>query len=325
MKNFSRRQFLAMGCCAAGAALYPALSASAAAKEAPDLNSAQVSRLFAAFGANGKMPEQLNLWLNDPVRQKRAPYRAFDNIWQVGLTWVSAWAVNTGDGWVLIDTTHDPFTGFLLENLRTVGVPLDEIRYVLMTHGHFDHAGGAIRLKPLLKNARFAMTDRGWDEAFRYARESRGTPAAWTMLDRKDLVLHDGEQLRCGDNTFTVLETPGHTWGTASYMYEARHGGKSHRAVTVGGQGLNAIDGPDQVRAYIGSMKRLCDDALAIDVDLTAHSFSTGLTELIPAITATRASDPHPLINRDAYLSRLAGLNVMAEARLKKELAKVAD
>lgn len=146
MKQISRRHFLAMSCCAAGAASCPAIfasAASAAAPASPDLNSAQVSRLFAAFGEDRRMPEELNRWLNDPARQKQAPYRAFDNVWQVGIAWVSSWAVNTGDGWVLIDTTHEPFVGMLIDNLRAVGVPLDQIRYVLMTHGHFDHAGGA--------------------------------------------------------------------------------------------------------------------------------------------------------------------------------------
>ncbi len=136
------------------------------------------------------------------------------------------------------------------------------------------------------------MTERGWNEAFRYARESDKTPNRWTMLDHKDLVLSDGQRLICGDNAFIALETPGHTWGTASYLYDARHGGKSYRAVTVGGQGLNAIDGPEQVRAYIRSMNRLSDDALNVQVDLTAHPFSTGLTEKYPPSGRSRLPIP---------------------------------
>ena len=209
-----------------------------------------------------KAPQALDAWIDDPVAQKIDPYQAFDNVWQVGIAWVSSWAVKTSDGWVLIDTIHEPYVDVLLENLGKVGIAHDDIKMVLMTHGHFDHVGGYNRLKPLLKNARFVMSERGWNEAFRYAKESKGTHREWTMLEEKDVVARDGEKLVCGDSEFTLLETPGHTWGTASYMYDVRRGDKSWKAVTVGGQGLNAIESSDQVRAYIKSMNRLCEDSL---------------------------------------------------------------
>ncbi len=319
MNNISRRRFLALGCCAAGASLFPSLVPPA---QAATLSTAEVNRLFQKLGAEKKAPKELDAWIHDPAAQKIAPYQAFDNVWQVGIAWVSSWAVKTSDGWVLIDTTHEPFVDFLIENLRTVGIAQEDVKLVLMTHGHFDHVGGYYRLKPLLKNARFVMTERGWNEAFRYANESKGTPKEWKMLEEKDVVAKDGDQLRCGDSVFTVLETPGHTWGTASYVYDVLWGDKSCKAVTVGGQGLNAIEGPDQVRAYIKSMERLSEDSLGIEVDLTAHPFSSGLADLIPALRSLKPSDPHPLINRAAYLNRLKKLNEGAVARLKQELAK---
>ena len=73
-----------------------------------------------------------------------------------------------------------------------------------MTHGHFDHVGGCYELKPLLRNARFAMSERGWTEAFADAKASQGTPRAWKMIDRQDLVIKDGEELRLGNNVFRV-------------------------------------------------------------------------------------------------------------------------
>lgn len=101
-----------------------------------------------------------------------------------------------------------------------------------------------------------------------------------------------------------------------------RHGERLCKAVTVGGQGLNAIEGPEQVRAYIDSMKKLGEDALHIEADLTAHPFSTGLTEMIPSLQSLKPSDPHPLINRQAYLARLQGMIDGASARLQLELQK---
>jgi metallo-beta-lactamase class B len=77
---------------------------------------------------------------------------------------------------VLIDTLHEPHVDQLIENLRKVGVDLSEIKYVLMTDGHFDHVGGAAKLKPLFPDAKFVMTQKGWNEALEGAKQSESTP-----------------------------------------------------------------------------------------------------------------------------------------------------
>ena len=124
-------------------------------------------------------------------------------------------------------------------------------------HGHFDHCGGMKRLKEIAPKARFVMTKRGWDEANVDAKRShQGGRNTFTMIPR-DLVAKDGDTFAFGSFVMTVLETPGHTWGTASYVYPVRDGDKTYRAITVGGLGLNAITGPDQVGAYIDTVKRI--------------------------------------------------------------------
>lgn len=164
--------------------------------------------------------------------------------------------------------------------------------------------GGAARLRPLAKNARFAMTAPGWEEAFRDAKGPRG----FAMLEKPDLVLRDREVVRSGDTEVTVLHTPGHTPGTASYLYDVRDGDKTRRAVTIGGLGLNAICDAAQLDAYIASMERLASDEFAVTTDMTAHPFSIGLTERIPEIVAHRPGTVHPLADREAYLGRLRAM-----------------
>ena len=89
------------------------------------------------------MPADLGRWLGDAKAQYIEPYQAFDNVHYVGVCWVSAWLVKTSAGVVLIDTLHEPFADQLIENIKKVGVDPADIKYVLMTHGHFDHVGGA--------------------------------------------------------------------------------------------------------------------------------------------------------------------------------------
>lgn len=315
-RGFTRRDACRlMGLAGLAGWLGAAMPASAFAAEA-ELNSAEVSRLFGEFAKTHRMPETLGRWLADPAVQLQAPYQVFDDVWNVGVRWVSSYLVKTAEGWVLIDTTHEPFAEKLPEHIEAAGARLEDIKLVLMTHGHFDHVGGARRLKPLLPHARFAMSERGWKEAFESAKASAGTRQAWQMLDAPDLTIRDGEKIEVGGKTFLALETPGHTWGTCSYLYDVKLDGETHRAATIGGQGLNAIEGPEQLEAFIASMKRLGDPAFGVDVDLTAHPFSTGLTEKIPAIRARRPGDPHPLVNRSDYLARLDRLIAGAQASL---------
>ncbi len=205
--------------------------------------SGPIIQRFVEFGKTGKMPKDLGKWLNTPADQNIEPWKPFDNVDYVGVCWVSAWLIHTDDGVVLIDTLYGPFRKMIVEKIKETGTDLADIKYVLMTHGHFDHVGAASTLKPLMPNATFVMTQKGWDEAVSSAAKSQGGPRAWDMIE-PEMVVADGDKITVGNNTFTVMETPGHTWGTASYMYDVQDGEDTYRAITIGGLGLNAIEGP---------------------------------------------------------------------------------
>ena len=187
--------------------------------------SAAILQRFEEFQRAGKMPPDLGRWLSEPTAQYIEPYKAFDNVYYVGVCWASAWLIKTRDGAILIDTLHDPFADLLIDNIRKTGVDPTDIKYVLITHGHFDHAGGAYKLKPLTR-AQFLMTQKGWNEAIESAKASLGTPRPWTMIPQ-DRVVNDGDVIRLGEQDVRVLETPGHTWGTASYLFQVTDGDKS--------------------------------------------------------------------------------------------------
>lgn len=284
-----------------------------------------INKLFNEFERARKMPPELGRWLNDPQSQITEPYQAFDNVYYVGICWVSSWLIKTSDGLALIDTVYEPYTDQLIDNIKKLGFNPADIKMVLVTHGHFDHAGGVSTLKSLI-NAKFVMPQKGWDEALANARQSQGKPGAWTMPAAPDVIVKDGDVLTVGDTKFYVYETPGHTWGTTSYAWDVKDGDKAYRAITIGGLGLNAIDGTKQVEAYIRSVDRLKAMATAsenpITVNLTAHPFSTGLTETKDLLKSRRPGQPHPLVDPQNLIKQLDELRAGATERLTVEQAR---
>lgn len=280
---------------------------------------------FIEFGKSGKMPPDLGKWLNTPADQYVEPWKPFDNVDYVGVCWVSAWLVHTDDGVVLIDTLYGPFKKTIVENIQKTGTDLGDIKYVMMTHGHFDHVGGAVALKPLLPNAKFVMTQGGWDEAVESAAASQGGPRAWDIIE-PEITVADGDEISVGNNTFKVIETPGHTWGTASFMYDVQDGEKTHRAITIGGLGLNAIEGPPQVEAYIESVDRVRQlveaEEMPVEVHLTTHGFSANLDENRQKHAARKKGEPNVFVDPKGLLNQVAGLRERAVKRLEVEKSK---
>jgi len=275
------------------------------------------------------MPQDLSRFLGDVALNKIEPYKAFDNVYYVGICWVSAWLLTSPQGHVLIDTLYGPYTDQLLANIRALDFDPKDIKLVVITHGHRDHAGGAARLKSSLDpETRFAMTREGWREAAEAAVASATGPGPWTMIE-PDLVLADSGVLTAGGVTIQAFETPGHTMGTASFAYDARDGARSYRAFTVGGLGLNAIQGPEQVEAFIASVKRiraLTEDATRpVELHLTTHAFSSRLTEVKELLKTRQRGDPHPLVDLPGFHSQLDELQAAAEKRLLLERQKKAN
>ncbi|MFK4507180.1 MBL fold metallo-hydrolase [Bradyrhizobium daqingense] len=304
------------------------LSAQTSGQEEPvtaKCESAPLMAAFAVFSETGRMPPNMVKFIGDAALNKIEPYKAFDNVYYVGICWVSSWLITSPNGHVLIDTLYGPYTSQLLENVRTLGLDPKDIKLVVITHGHVDHVGGIGQLKSeLAPGTRFAMTKEGWREG---AEESSHPRWPWAMIE-PDIVLTDGQTVSGGDIAIQVFETPGHTMGTASFAFDVGDGARTYRAFTVGGLGLNRIRGLEQVEAFIASVKRIRtltqDGTRPVELHLTTHGFSTGLTEAKDLLKTRKPTDPHPLVDLPGFRKRLDDLQSGAEKRLVVERQKQA-
>lgn len=73
------------------------------------------------------------------------PAKVFDNLYYLGNQFVGAWMVNTSEGIILIDSMNnsDDAEKIIVPRIKKLGFDPAKIKYVLVTHGHCDHYGGA--------------------------------------------------------------------------------------------------------------------------------------------------------------------------------------
>jgi len=109
-------------------------------------------------------------------------------------------------------------------------------------------------------------------------------------------------------------------------MYDVQDGETTHRAITIGGLGLNAIEGPPQVEAYIESVDRVRQlveaEDMPIEVHLTTHGFSANLDENRQKLEMRQPGEPHVFVDPQALLTQVAGLRERAAKRLELEQSK---
>jgi metallo-beta-lactamase class B len=207
------------------------------------------------------------------------PEKVHGDSWLVGFGGLSVALVDTGDGLILIDGALPQAAPAILANVRALGFDPQDIKYILSTEPHFDHAGGLAALArdtgatvvasargaEALQSGRLAADDPQLDY------DSRFPPVTRTQ------VIGDGETLRLGKTVVTAHATPGHTMGSMSWSWQACEA-KTCRSI-VFASSLNPVSAdayrysaPESaaiVAGFAQSYKAM--DALPCDILVSAH------------------------------------------------------
>jgi metallo-beta-lactamase class B len=230
------------------------------------------------------------------ARPPPEPGRAFDNLYYVGAAWVSAWALKSSEGVILIDAlNNEKEAAAVLEGgMRKLGLNPSEIRYVLVTHAHGDHYGGAQYLARQHR-ARVAMSEADWAQA-RVRPEVNSSE--WGPVPQVDTVLRQGDTLALGDVRVTAQLTPGHTVGTISPVFEVKHAGRPHKVLLWGGTAFNFGKDLARLDSYIEATERMA--ALAqrenVDVLLSNHPGYDGTIAKLQALRGNPGGPENPFV-----------------------------
>ncbi len=187
------------------------------------------------------------------------PFNVIGNIWFVGCFPASSHLIDTGDGLILIDTGYEDTTFLLVDSIYRLGYKPTDVRYIIHTHWHDDHTGATAGFVKI-SGAKTFISQKDAPKTVQYF--------------QPDFLMKDGDKIALGNTMISVMETPGHTYGTVSLFFDVTENGKTYRVGMFGGAGSNTLkkgwfDYPECREDYRKSLAKL--RSVPVDVFIGNH------------------------------------------------------
>ncbi|MGA2553002.1 MAG: MBL fold metallo-hydrolase [Burkholderiaceae bacterium] len=200
--------------------------------------------------------EQMHVQLANMMANSYVPpARVFDNLYFLGTSWVSAWALVTPRGIVLFDALdNDQEAKDSIEGgLTKLGLNPSDIRFIVVTHAHGDHYGGVNYLVQRY-HPKVIMSRTDWAELDKP--NLQFDDPNWGRPPKRDIAVEDGYKLKLGGESVKLFVTAGHTPGTLSAEFRVRENGRPSNAILWGGTSFNFGKIPERLLMYIASSDR---------------------------------------------------------------------
>lgn len=250
-----------------------------------------------------------------------APFKVMGNIHYVGTAGVSAFLIATPDGHFLLDGAPPQSGPTIIANIEALGFRIADVKYLLNTHAHVDHAGGLARLQ--FASGAEMVASAGDRPALEAGQVDYGPSAGWRFPPiRVDRVIGDGETLTLGGVTVTAHMTPGHTKGCTSWSMDVQDAdGALHRAffhcsATLAGHTLTPPAYPGIVENYRATFARV----RGFEADLFLPNHST-FFDLEQRRARQIAGDGNAFVDAGALQRFNSDLEAAFEAELARQSA----
>lgn len=238
----------------------------------------------------------------------RVPFRIFGNTYYVGVAGLSAVLITSEKGHILLDGGLPQSAPLIHDNIRALGFRTEEVRLIVNSHAHFDHAGGIAALQRY-SHAEVAASAAGAkalsagqpladDPQYGFGPKANAFPAVPRVR-----AVQDGETLRVGPLSITAHLTPGHTTGSTTWTWRSCEGPRCLDVVyadslnPVSAPGYRFSGGPKSAGIVAGFRQSIATvAALPCDLVLSVHPDLVSLEEKQKA-RAARPKGPDPFVD----------------------------
>jgi metallo-beta-lactamase class B len=219
------------------------------------------------------------------------PKKAFDDLYWMGTSSRSTWALTTSEGIILYDTqsVYDA-EDVIVGGLKKLGLDPAAVKYVIISHAHENEVGGA-KLMQDRYGSRIVMGAGDWDMV---DQSVHGFPNG---KPKRDIIATDGMKITLGGRTLTIYLMPGHTPGTISGIFQVHDHGQPLTVAYSGGTEFNFPNDVVHFDAYLASERKFAAIAAAAGARVimgNQSQFDNAATKL-RTLGDRRSNEAHPL------------------------------
>jgi metallo-beta-lactamase class B len=257
---------------------------------------------------------------NQPVE----PFKIAGNVYYVGANEITSYLITTPKGHILLDGGFKETVPQITANIAKLGFKLEDVKFLLNSQAHYDHAAGLADLKTATGAKMLASVE----DAKLLARGGKDDPnfGDQYLFDPvlADQTFSDGWQLKLGGATMTANITAGHTKGCTTWTTTVKDGGKNLNVIfvcsttapgykLVGNQKYPNIDSD-----FENTFKRM--RTMKVDIFLSAHASQFGMEEKLQLLRS--GAKVNPFVDPQGYLSFLDGTEKAFRDRLASQKPK---
>ena len=261
----------------------------------------------------------------DEWNKPREPFKIFGNSYFVGTDGLSAILIAGNQGLILLDGGLEQSAALIDANIRKLGFKTEDVRLIVNSHGHYDHAGGIAALQRA-SGATVAASPSGADALQRGENTTDDPQYGFGKADnafppvKNVKVIKDNEVLSVGNIAITAVFTPGHTPGSTTWTWRSCEGSQCLNLVyadsisAVAAPGFKYTAEPERVSLFRRSISRVAE--LPCDIVVSTHPSATRLDDKIKKRAAQKGG-PDPFVDH--------GCKALAATALKGLEARIAE